>query len=103
MFLIAVDLSDPTLDFQRLKSFIRDSDIFQNWWNHIPGVFLVTSTRSVETVSDEMKSMVGSARYLVMEANPAESEGWLPEQAWRWISRRERREANEAAEQVAAR
>jgi hypothetical protein len=62
--------------------------MFENWWNHIPGVFLVVSDKDVGTISKAIRRYTKDARLLVVEANIAESEGLLPERSWRWIRRR---------------
>jgi hypothetical protein len=98
VFVISIDLADPTLDFGKLKAFIRDGGLFPKWWNHIPGTSLVVSSLTADEISNRIKPFVGSSRFLVMRANPAESQGWLPERAWRWIQSREAPQATTAAE-----
>jgi hypothetical protein len=87
-YLITLDLLDPTLDLDALKEFIKTSDLFENWWNHIPGVFLVVSHESAGRISDALRRYTKEARLLVIETNVGESEGWLPEKSWKWIRRR---------------
>ncbi len=87
-YLITFDLLDPTLDLDGLKTFIKTTALFQNWWNHIPGVFLVVSDRDAGAISEAVRQYTNDARLLVIETNTAESEGLLPERSWRWIRRR---------------
>jgi hypothetical protein len=87
-YLITFDLLDPTLDLDGLKAFVTTTPMFESWWNHIPGVFLVVSDRDAGAISKAMRQHTKSARLLVVEANMSESEGLLPEQSWNWIRRR---------------
>ncbi len=87
-YLITFDLLDPTLDLDALKEFIRTTSIFENWWNHIPGVFLVVSDKDAGAISNAIRRYTKDARLLVIETNTAESEGLLPERSWKWIRRR---------------
>jgi hypothetical protein len=87
-YLITFDLLDPTLELDALKEFIKITPMFETWWNHIPGVFLVVSERDVGAISKAIRRYTKDARLLVIEANMAESEGLLPERSWQWIRRR---------------
>jgi hypothetical protein len=87
-YLITLDLLDPTLDLDALKEFIKTSAIFDNWWNHIPGVFLVVSEQSAANISQAIRRYTKEARLLVIESNTNESDGWLPETSWKWVRRR---------------
>ena len=89
-YLIALDILDPRLDLARVKELIKSSKMFSGWWNHIPGIFLVTSESTADEITDLLRTVTGKANLLVIEANPSESEGWLPSRSWEWIRRRER-------------
>ena len=97
-YLIALDLLDPTLDIDGLKEFIKTSDMFENWWNHIPGVFLVLSTHDEAAISRAIRRYTGEARLLVIATDPRASEGWLPDRGWQWIRRHARHLEKSAAE-----
>jgi hypothetical protein len=88
LFIIAVDPAAPEVDGARLKELIKNSDAFRNWWNHIPSLYLVNSGLDAAGISALVSPVTNGARFLVMEVNPAESEGWLPERGWNWIRRR---------------
>jgi hypothetical protein len=86
--MISVDWDHPALDADGLRSFISSSHVFRNWWNHIPTLFLVESEFSADEITEKLKKFSRDANLLVMEVNPQESEGWLPERGWNWIRRR---------------
>jgi len=84
-FIITIDPSSPMIDIDGLRSFITTSQEIVSWWNHIPLVFLVTSDLDADGLSEKVRPFTGKARFLVMEVNPAESEGSLPKPSWQWI------------------
>jgi len=69
-YLITLDLLDPRLDLDGLKEFVKTSAMFENWWNHIPGVFLVVSDRNAAAISEAVRHYTKEARLLVIETNP---------------------------------
>ena len=87
-YLIVLDGWNPALNQDMLDKFIRANEFITNWWNYIPFVYIVTSPLGVEALSEHVRKHVAGVRFLVMEANPAASEGSLPPTAWEWIKRR---------------
>ena len=94
MFLVALDVLDPTLDLRKVKHFLRTTPSIKGWWNHIPGCFLVDTDLNADQLTDQIRTATSDARLLVMEVNPTASEGWLPERSWDWIRRREAEHAH---------
>jgi hypothetical protein len=91
IYLITVDPTDPSADQVGLKKFLKaGSPKVDNWWNHIPHVFLISTGLDADAISDLIRPFMGRARFLVIEVQPEESEGALPEPAWRWIQNRSR-------------
>lgn len=87
-YIITFDLLDPTIDLEALKEFVKTTNLFDNWWNHIPGVFLVVSQNDAATISAAIRQFTKDARLLIMAVDPNDSEGWLSEQSWKWIRKR---------------
>ncbi len=88
--IVVFDVTDRELEIARIRQAITSDPDVINWWNHIPGTFLVTTDLGAEELADRLKRLAGDARFLIMQVSPTESEGWLPERAWRWIRRRSR-------------
>ncbi len=87
-YIATFDVLDPTTDFITLKQAIKESSHVQGWWNHLSGVFLVTSDLDADGVSELLRPHTHKARFLVVAVKLAQSEGALSEQAWDWIVRR---------------
>ena len=86
-YIVTLDASDPAIDLDALKEFIKTSPHIDNWWNHIPFVFLVSTELSAGGLSDLLRRYTKDARLLVMAVDPGESDGWLAERSWQWIRR----------------
>ena len=61
-----------------------------HWWNHIINSFLVTFDGNSEELSSALRLHAKDVRFFVMQVDPRDSEGFLPEQSWSWIKKRER-------------
>ena len=86
-YLVAVD---PTVDVVALKDVVKHGDGFSHWWNHIPGAFPVTSRLAADEIADRLRPITGDSRVLVMAVHLEDSEGWVPQESWKWIKRRTR-------------
>ncbi len=93
MFMIAIDTLSPMFDPVAVKERLKASPVIESWWHHIPGCFLVIASADADQITDEVRKATGDARLLVIEVNPAHSEGWMPPRSWDWIRRRENEHA----------
>jgi hypothetical protein len=84
-YVVAFDSASPSFDIEEIKTFIGDSGEFSSWWNHIPFVFLVRSDLDADGVADKIMPHAKGARFLVMEVDPSNSNGWLKRRSWEWI------------------
>ena len=87
-YVVTLDALDPKLDLPAAKRAIKESPHVRAWWNHLPGVFLVTSDLDADGVSELLRPYTHKARFLVVAVELAQSEGALSEPEWDWIVRR---------------
>ena len=87
-YVVTLDVLNPKVDFATVKQAIKESSHVRAWWNHLPGVFLVTSDLDADGVSELIRPHTREARFLVVAVELAQSEGALSEQGWDWIVRR---------------
>ena len=97
LMIVTLDITDPRLEIEEVRKLITSDENISNWWNHIPGVYLVTTNCDAEELSERIRPLLNETSFLAMEVNPAESEGLLPKRAWRWIRRRSRERERAAA------
>src|SRR3954471_19834231 len=88
VYLVAVDLTDPSVDREELVRLLKRRSIIKGWWSYIPGCFLVSTALGAGELADEVIRTTNQALILVAKIDPAKVEGWLPPQAWRWIEKR---------------
>jgi hypothetical protein len=96
-YIITVDPTDTSMDVAGLFAFLRSGSMFDQWWNHIPAVFMVKSDRRAKEILDAFRTYTKNAKLLVMEVNPEEADGWLSDQGWSWICKRVRERAEESS------
>jgi hypothetical protein len=87
-FVVAVDAREPRSEAAVFRKALQHNPGVTAWWNHLPYIYLVTSPLSADELSANLFERSQLDRFLVMEVNPAESEGLLPERAWDWIRKR---------------
>ena len=88
-YMIVLDAATIGDDYDAVARFITENAAFHGWWNHLPYTFLVTTDLDADAIGDSLRPMTKKARFLVMEVNPADSEGRLPRASWEWIRLRE--------------
>lgn len=76
-----------------IARFITTDLRFHRWWNYLPFTFMVTTDLDAEAISEALRPLTGTARFLVMAVDPSESEGRLPRAGWQWIRQHERPDA----------
>ncbi len=77
---------DPTTsDEVGLHEIISKSPKIQNWWHYLPGTYLLKSQWTLETIQNEIVKKWPQQRFLLMEVNYKNRNGWLPEKAWKWL------------------
>jgi hypothetical protein len=87
-FLIAFDLLDPALNYDGAVAYIRDCSDFRAWWNHVPGVFIVTTRLRPDEISERLRTFTKDSNLLVVQVDLENSDGRLSQKAWDWINKR---------------
>lgn len=88
LFLVAIDMTDPRVDWENLVRLMRSRSLIKAFWNYIPGCFLVSTDLTSDELATEIVKITHDALLLVVAVDPATAEGWLPTQGWRWIEKR---------------
>jgi sulfur transfer complex TusBCD TusB component (DsrH family) len=77
------------VDTEALHNFISNNETVHNWWHYIKSCYLIKSDLSAREIADALPQSMREGSFLVVEVNLSNSNGWLPEKAWRWIYRRQ--------------
>ena len=74
-WIVVADATDPDLDIAEVRTFITTSGDISNWWNYIPGTYIVKSNLGPDELSDRLKPLTRDARFLVMQVEPTDPKG----------------------------
>ena len=97
LYVVMFDQLDPRFDPLAVRNSVRSDARISHFWNHIPNCFMVTTDRSAASLTAKLKQTTGDIAFLVIEADPHNSEGHLPDRSWEWIRRREQERAVETS------
>jgi len=78
---------------------IESDPRISDWWNHIPGFYIVVTERRASDLTALMKPSVDPWPFMVVKVDLDDAQGWLPDAAWSWLQqqREERRETSAVA------
>ena len=102
VFVVALDANDQASDPRLFRTAIKGNPDIKGWWNYIPFVYLVASERNSDELSVSLYKRGNIQRFFVMQVNPAESEGLLPERAWACVRRQAEMVSDAVPEHAAA-
>ena len=81
--------ADPMGVRQTIRAAIREDQRVKHWWNHVRSSFLVTFEGSAAQLGRLIRRRTEGVSFYVMEVDPRNSDGFLPERSWDWIRERE--------------
>ena len=67
------------------ENFIRYNRELLGYWNHIPLVYCVKTRLTASQLRDHLDPFFPQGGYMVAEINPANIDGRLPPDAWKWF------------------
>lgn len=76
---------DKYLDQDKLSQFIKTSDIILDWWHYIKSSYILVSRLSADELTSYMTENFKNFRFLIIEIDSRNYNGWLPPNAWDWI------------------
>lgn len=77
---------DDNLDYKAIHEGIVNSQSVINWWHYIKSSYiLICNTNNATTIQKEIIDVMPSKRFLLVEVNLQNRNGWLPQEAWDWI------------------
>ena len=62
-----------------------------DWWHHIDSAYLVVSTLNVNQLYNLVFPGVPGKYLLIIEVDPNNAQGWLPNNAWSWLQKYQRK------------
>jgi hypothetical protein len=80
---VAFTLRGPTTAYPDFFNALREYD---DWFNYIPGLWIIVTTKALVTVASELRSRIRTTDWLIVMPAKGPVDGWLPEVAWNWIN-----------------
>jgi hypothetical protein len=110
MYLITYEIKPPRL--QRLMSANREpqrsiySEIeetitgFGNWFHYFGDTWIVNTDLTVDEMADALRQFVSDKDSLLITAIQPPYQGWLPEEAWKWLNETARKQKISAGQVI---
>lgn len=79
---------DDTLDYKVIHDSIISCQSVITWWHYIKSSYiLISDTDNATILQQEIKAVIPEKRFLLIEVNLKNRNGWLPLAAWDWIKK----------------
>ena len=86
-YALMFDRDDQT-NFKQLHDQLVSLDCIKNWFHYIRSSYILISDKATANALDqEIKFVLKDRDYLIVGIDLRDSQGWLPEKAWKWIER----------------
>jgi hypothetical protein len=84
LHLVTYDLKQPGQNYTPLYDAIKSLGA---WWHYLESVWLVKTAHTASQVSAVLRPHIDSNdRLLIVDITGDTNDGWLPQDAWNWIS-----------------
>jgi hypothetical protein len=78
------------IDANQLHSAIeahQNNGSIYNWWHFIKTCYILISNKTADDLAKSIgNSIVSAKKFLLIEVNMNNRQGWLNEDAWKWIN-----------------
>lgn len=81
--MISYDLNKPNKDYSSLYAAIKG--ISGVWWHHLTSDWLVDTSMSTDQVAKKLRSVMDSNDELLVIRVQRDFNGYLSEDAWKWL------------------
>ena len=74
------------VDLDALQQYLFDSSDIIAFWNYVPLVYCVKSRFTATELTVKLRHFFPRGTYMVVEVNPQNMNGILPNEAWHWFN-----------------
>lgn len=79
---------DDNLDYKKIHDKIINLPSVITWWHYIKSSYiLISDTNNASKLNSEILRVIPNKRFLLVEVNLKNRNGWLPNEAWYWIKK----------------
>ena len=84
--IVSYDLKSQNRDYTQLISAIKEEG---SWWHYMESFWLLDTKKSVDDLVEKLKDLLDQEdRLLIIDLSSRDYNGWLPQTAYDWISKR---------------
>ena len=87
VLLVTYEHKTPGKDFGPFYEAIKKNS--NGWWHYLDQVWIVNTPKSADEFSKLLYAHITKADSLLVVRLRREYQGWLPEEAWKWLNERE--------------
>lgn len=80
---ISYDLKAPGRNYEKLYEAIKSSG---KWWHYLESTWMVASNDNSQQIWNKLAPHIDKNDYLLIIEVRKDSYGWLPKDAWKWIT-----------------
>jgi len=84
--------ADYSFDLSKFHNYINNlysKGYFYSWWHYLPGgLYFVDTHLDVNQIYNLLITHMPRRYLIIMEVNPHNQQGWLPQEAWNWFNER---------------
>lgn len=86
VYLVTFKLDKSDADPAPLVAAIKN--LGDGWMYYIPNVVLINSSEQADTIARKLFKNITKADYLLVIRVGEDHQGWLPQDAWKWLNER---------------
>ena len=87
VFILSFD-RDSISDIRSLHNGVTKNALVKNWFHYIKSSYIiVATTNNADILSKSLDAALNGIRYILLEVNISNCNGYLPQKAWDWIER----------------
>lgn len=87
VYLVTFKLDKPDADPTQLIAGIKK--LANGWMSYMPNVVLINSSESANSIAKKLYPLITKDDYLLVIKVTYEHQGWMPEDAWKWLNERD--------------
>lgn len=75
------------VSFHRYINALYEKEWISDWWHYTDNVYIVASSQEVSDLYNVTFPGVPGRYILIIEVDPNNAQGWLPQKAWAWLQK----------------
>jgi hypothetical protein len=87
VLLVTYEFKTPNKEYGPFYEAVKKNS--EGWWHYIDHVWIVNTTMSADQFAKALYPHITKSDSLLVVRLRREHQGWLPEEAWKWLNERE--------------